>query len=114
MKLEQVEQFEMLDGEGIGAKVDGVKIYVGNRRLAERLCWLEAGGTRPIDVEPTKWEDEASTVLWYGTETELRAVIAVADKVRDEAKDAMAKLKDSGIKVVMLTVSSAVKRNWTG
>eukprot|EP01050_Picozoa_sp_SAG11_P018326 SAG11_NODE_2751_length_3010_cov_1.479560_2_plen_548_part_00 len=106
----EVTGFEMIEGEGISATVEGSKIYVGNRRLAERLGWIgagndkEGGSTAAIDTEPARWEGQASTVLWYGTEASgLRAVLAVADKVRDEAAEAIRLLEGSGIRTVMLT-----------
>lgn len=51
-----------------------------------------------------KWEAQASTVLWFGTATHgMIAAMAVADKVRSEAKEAISKLNSAGIRTIMLT-----------
>jgi cation transport ATPase len=127
-----VDGYETLEGEGISAAVDGRPLLIGNRRLAARLGWLDAA-EGALAEKPGVWESEAATVLWAGEGGKLLAVLAVADKVtyskracgdlstkyadkvtrvprprpcrqvRDEAREAVARLHAAGIKTVMLT-----------
>lgn len=79
--------------------------------MAERLGWIEASAegaaaasASAVVAKPAEWEANASTVLWFGTEKDgMLAVLAVADKIRDEAAEAIAKLNASGIQTIMLT-----------
>ena len=99
------EAAQALSGRGVRASVDGNPLYVGNRTLYEELGIPipEALAARGETLEA-----EGKTVMFVAAATDGRAVvqglIAVADTVRPDAREAIAALKRSGIRqTVMLT-----------
>jgi len=102
---QNVRQFEDITGKGIKATVDGNTWLVGNRRLLE-----EHDITIPTEyrTQERNWSDAAQTVIWFAeASTErsriVRAAIAIADRIKPSAKEAIARLKEEGIKVYMQT-----------
>lgn len=93
---------DLLDhtGKGISATVNGSNWLVGNRRLLE-----EHGIRIPAEYRGPErsWSDAAHTVIWCAEAQEVRAAIAIADRIKPSAKEAIARLKEEGIKVFMQT-----------
>ncbi len=95
--------FDSQTGKGVKATVDGTTWLVGNRRLLE-----ENGisiGAEYRDKEKT-WQEHAHTVVWVADAKEVRAAIAIADRIKPSAAEAIARLKASGIQVYMQTGDS--------
>ena len=99
--------FEDLTGKGIKATLNlptgqagGTTWLVGNRRLLE-----EHGISIPAErrEKERSWGDAANTVIWFADEKEVRAAIAIADRIKPSAKEAIARLKKENIKVYMQT-----------
>ena len=91
--------FEAIAGMGVKAVVGGKQVLVGNRKLF---------ATRGIDinkVEPVlaKLEKEGKTAMIVAADEDSSGVIAVADTIKPEAKEAVEDLKKMGLKVIMLT-----------
>jgi len=92
--------FEAVPGHGVCVRVDGREVLLGNRRLM-----TDRGVTYPADVEASmlRLEEDGKTAMLLAVDRRLAAVIAVADTVKDNARDAVADLRSDGIEVVMLT-----------
>ncbi|ELY41159.1 heavy metal translocating P-type ATPase [Halalkalicoccus jeotgali B3] len=128
MKLDDVpsiEAFESITGKGIRANIDSETYYAGKPALFEELGFdlshahlrtdggavaetaheqCEQEGCTDIDNGAiSRFEDEGKTVVLVGTDTELVGIIGVADEVRPAAEQAVARLHDLGVHVVMLT-----------
>lgn len=79
-------------GKGVSAVVDGVKYYVGNEKLMREIG---------IDFVETKC---IGTAVYCASETEFKGDIVFADIIKQDSKEALAKMKRLGIKnTVMLT-----------
>lgn len=95
-----ITQFESITGQGIKGTANGKTYYAGNLRLL-----LEQG----ISISPALQEKaesfakEAKTVIWFADEQSTLATCAIADRIKDTSKTAIAELKKQGITVVMLT-----------
>ncbi|KTG26598.1 heavy metal translocating P-type ATPase, partial [Haloferax profundi] len=120
-----VSGFESITGKGVRAELDGVPHYAGKPGLFEELDFHldHVHVTHPDDtlsddvralcdrqgclnlVEDTipRLQAEGKTVVLVGTEDELEGIVAVADEVRPDAKATVAKLREFGLSVVMLT-----------
>ncbi|PAU61811.1 copper-translocating P-type ATPase [Pseudomonas sp. PICF141] len=86
-------------GHGIEGSIDSRKIWLGNRRLfARQGISTEAGEEHLIRLEA-----DGKTAMLVGVDDRLVGVIAVADTIKPEAAEAVAALKASGIKVVLLS-----------
>jgi Zn2+/Cd2+-exporting ATPase len=99
-----MKEHTTLAGEGVTALVNGRQVFVGNRRLFERVDMYES---LPLDckVQSESWgTDHGGTVGFIGVENEgIIGSYCVTDVVRSEAKGAIDALLSAGIQVVMLT-----------
>jgi Cu2+-exporting ATPase len=98
-----VTQFEDLTGKGVKATINGTNWLVGNRRLLEENGI--AIGPEYRDAEK-RWQQAAHTVIWLADAKQVRAAIAIADTIKPSAVEAIARLKQAGIKVYMQTGDS--------
>ncbi len=98
-----ITAFEDLTGKGVKATIDGTTWLVGSRRLIEENGI--AIGTEYRDTEK-RWQEAAHTVIWFADAQAVRAAIAIADRIKPSAAEAIARLKASGIKVYMQTGDS--------
>ncbi|AEC52490.1 heavy-metal transporting P-type ATPase [Pyrococcus sp. NA2] len=100
LKLEEPEQFEVITGKGIRAKVQGKEVLAGNRRLFE-----ENGYVTNNNIEETlhKLEDEAKTAIIVGINGKIVGVIGIADTIKEHAKEVIRELQRMGKKVGIIT-----------
>ncbi|NLY90844.1 MAG: copper-translocating P-type ATPase [Firmicutes bacterium] len=97
--LPDPDQFTALPGRGVRAVVAGKEIYVGTRKLMlEQEIALGAS-----EEAVAKLEDEGKTAMLMAVDRRLAAIIAVADTVKENAKEAIAELQRMGIEVYMIT-----------
>ncbi len=99
LRLAEPESFEAVAGWGITARVDGRSVAVGTLRLMDKLGI--AAGDAAADAETLA--DAARTPLFAAIDGRLAAVFGVADAVKDTTPAALAALRASGLKVVMIT-----------
>ncbi len=92
--------FESLTGKGVKAEVGGVRWMVGNRRLMEENGVMISGAWRDHE---RRWQEAAYTVIWMADMEVVRAAVAIADRIKPSAAQAIAQLKEQGIKVFMQT-----------
>ncbi|HVE93429.1 MAG TPA: copper-translocating P-type ATPase, partial [Acidimicrobiales bacterium] len=93
-------EFASVAGHGVRARVDGVDVHVGRRKLMH-----EAGlmGCADLDATADRLEGEGKTAIFIGWERRVRGVLAVADTVKDDAAGAVLDLRTMGVEVVMIT-----------
>ncbi|RAL21940.1 heavy metal translocating P-type ATPase [Thermoflavimicrobium daqui] len=102
----QVEDFTSLTGKGVQAKVNGTLYYVGSPAFFEELLPKEM--TPELYYQSKSLQLQGKTVMALGTESEILALIAVADEVRESSREVIQKLHELGIKkTVMLTGDNA-------
>ncbi|MEW6219739.1 MAG: heavy metal translocating P-type ATPase [Thermodesulfobacteriota bacterium] len=99
LALPAVEDFRAVPGQGVEARIAGRLVRVG------KPGWLQSLGIRldPAEVAIRRLQDESKTVMVAATETTLLGFIAVADPVKPSAPEALARLAEQGVEVVMLT-----------
>ena len=75
--------------------------------MADKHGWIEppkAGEEEGSLLSAAdEWEAEANTVCWVAIDGKLAAVFGVADKIRDEAAQAIKQLRANDVRIVMLT-----------
>lgn len=87
-----VEQVEEFAGLGVSALVNGKKVFVGNKKLIKSI------GLIPQDV------DSIGTIIHIAIENKYAGFIVISDKLKTNSFEAIAELKNLGVKdVVMLT-----------
>jgi P-type Cu+ transporter len=87
--------FESVSGMGVRATVDGAKVVVGNRKL------MDASG-----VDVTTAASEVDALMFVAVSGKFAGVITVADPVKETTPEAIRKLHEEGIRIVMLTGDS--------
>ena len=99
LALGKVQAFEALSGHGIKGVLDGVGVLLGNRRLLLK----EGIDAAPAEQTMVRLESEGKTAMLVAIGGRLAGVIAVADTLKPEARQAIEELKREGVEVVMLT-----------
>ena len=98
--IPSLSAFESLTGKGVKATVNGITWLVGNRRLLEEHGIAITGDWREHEK---RWQEAAYTVVWIADATRVRAAIAITDRIKPSAAEAIARLRKAGIKVFMQT-----------
>jgi P-type Cu2+ transporter len=95
--------FESLDGMGARAETSGGTVFLGNRLLMDTQK-LALG---PLEAEATRLQADGRTVVHVSQAARVIGLIAIADAIRPTSKAAVAKLRERGVEVVMLTGDNA-------
>jgi len=91
------EQFEEVAGKGVAARIDGQAILVGrNTFLADH------GVDLSLLSDPSFKEPEGISVLYVSRNGQLIGWIGLEDRTRDEAKEAIAELRDLGVRTITM------------
>ena len=93
------ERFQNVAGLGAVAEVDGRRVMVGNRQLAE----TEHVDLREVAGQRDEFSATGRTAVIAAVDGRAAAVIGLADAPRDTSATAVAALHDLGMRVVMLT-----------
>ena len=97
--LSEVEGFKASSGLGISGEIDGENILVGNKIFLENNSISTEGHLLIAD----QLAAEGKTPLFIVYGNKLIGIIAVADTIKTSSKEAVKKLKQMGIKIIMLT-----------
>lgn len=92
--------FKALAGRGVTATYEGKNYYFGNDRLMQEIgaTLTEAQRSQVSEVQ-----HKGQTLSFLAIEKEVIAAVAITDKVKDTAAEAIKALQAQGITVVMLT-----------
>jgi len=94
-----IEAFEAISGAGVRGRVADRACLIGNRRLMD-----ENGiAVDALQDEVERRAGEGETPMFVACEDRLLGIVSVADRVREDATEAVRRLHDLGIEVVMLT-----------
>ncbi|MDD4334310.1 MAG: heavy metal translocating P-type ATPase [Desulfotomaculaceae bacterium] len=99
ISLADPQQFAAVPGHGVDAWIDGRRILLGTRKMMK---------DNDIDIsalsgDVEKLEEEGKTAMFMAADGRMAAIIGVADTIKDSSQDAIARLKELGIEVWMLT-----------
>jgi Cu+-exporting ATPase len=99
--LVQPKEFEALSGHGLKCLVDGVRVHIGNRAWIH-VCGLQ-GMSEVVETAMHGIESLGQTALLVALDGAVVAVLAIADKVKKDARLVLNGLKSRGIMVWMCT-----------
>ena len=91
--------FAAMPGNGLSAEVDGQAVHGGNMKYIMQF----AAVTDETKTRSEKLADEGKTPMFFEAEGKLLGIIAVADTIKEDSREAISQLKGMGIHVVMLT-----------
>ena len=99
LELTRVTEFAAAPGHGIEATVDERRVLIGR---ATHLGDLGID-TSALDTRAAELATDGKTPMFVAVDGSFAGLIAVADRVKPESKDAVAALRRLGIEVVMMT-----------
>jgi Cu2+-exporting ATPase len=103
-----VRDFEAIKGRGIRAIQNGRTVHVGGPRLLEML---EIDLTDSLARFAENADQKGQSVIYLVDEGQTVAAFALADVIRPESPQAVARLQEMGVKVAMLTGDSQAVAN---
>lgn len=95
----KTEDFKNISGKGIVAFIDGKKILVGNPRLMSD----NGISTDKLNATATKLSAEGKSLIFVAEDDEVLGLIAISDTLKQNSVSAFSKLKNIGIKTVLLS-----------
>ncbi|SCZ81705.1 heavy metal translocating P-type ATPase [Pseudobutyrivibrio xylanivorans] len=100
LELKETTEFEVLSGSGLMARIDGKIVYGGNAKYIKSVAGELSQENKKVIDDLARM---GKTPLLFAREGELLGIIAVADVIKEDSKEAITELKNMGIHVVMLT-----------
>jgi len=97
--LSKVLGFKAIPGHGVEGLAEGNKVFLGNRKLMD----LKKIFYSIVSEQISKMENEGKTVMIIAVGDKLAGLIAVADIVKESAKEGVMLLRKMGIDVIMIT-----------
>ncbi|MBQ4136973.1 MAG: heavy metal translocating P-type ATPase [Clostridia bacterium] len=99
VKAYELDLFRALSGRGIVGKTGDTELYGGNLALIGEHLSLDDDTKKLIDT----LSNEGKTPLLFAKDNKYLGLIAVADTIKDDSREAISELHRLGIKTVMLT-----------
>ncbi|MEQ8248617.1 MAG: heavy metal translocating P-type ATPase [Alphaproteobacteria bacterium] len=102
IEARDAQDFHSLTGRGVSGAVEGRTLYLGSRRLMQE----QGADIEPFEDRAQALENTGHTVMWLATgttTTRVLGIIAAADRIKPSAKAAVERLREIGVRSVMLT-----------
>lgn len=99
IELGKVQFFEAIPGYGVQATVSGHGVVIGTRKLMQQYS---------IDISTIQQgmealEENGKTAMLAAIDGQYAGIVAVADTIKDTSKEAIRRLQEMGISVIMMT-----------
>lgn len=94
-----VEKFTAVSGQGVKAIVDGQLIFAGNAKFVQSNCNIEESDIQTY----SQMARQGVTPVFFATENNLLGTINIADTIKPDSAEAINRLKELGLKVLMIT-----------
>ncbi|KIL08102.1 ATPase [Clostridium botulinum] len=99
LQLKEINKFNAIPGHGIEVLIDEKNIFLGNKKLMQE----KNVDISSLDAQSERLSNEGKTPMYISINSELKGIIAVADTVKENSKEAIETLHSMGIKVAMIT-----------
>ncbi len=99
LTIPKASDFNSTTGEGVQAMVNDKQVAIGNSKLMESLNSFDQDLSTQADVR----RKDGETVMFVAIDGRAAGIISVADPIKPSTKEAISRLHDAGLKVVMLT-----------
>jgi len=100
ISLSEPEKFESITGMGVSGTLKDQRIFIGNRRLMEEN---NLSINEDYNKEISRLEENAKTVIIVAIENKIIGIIAISDKIKENAKSTVQNLREMGIESYMIT-----------
>jgi len=110
LELFDAQNFNAVPGHGVEANVNGRKIFLGNLKMMKKFS-IDLGD---LEEKSIKLADDGKTPMFISIDDKAAGIIAVADTIKPDSKEAIALLKKMGLEVVMITGDNTRTANAIG
>jgi len=97
--IPKAQDFDSLPGRGVMATVEGRAVLIGSPRLMQE----KEITTSALEEQAGKREGEGNSVVWVAADGRLLGAIAIGDRLRGSAAEAIRLLGEEGIETALLT-----------
>ena len=98
--LHPADDFRMIPGQGVSARIEGKKFLAGNEKMLEEACGILSDS---VYVEAQEYLEKGCTIIYLASEGVPAGFLALADTVRPESARMLSRLKALGVRPVLLT-----------
>ncbi|MFQ5354423.1 MAG: copper-translocating P-type ATPase, partial [Thermodesulfobacteriota bacterium] len=110
IKLSKPEKFKAVPGKGIRTVIKGREVLLGNKTfMDESKVDISSLGARETELA-----DEGKTPMYMAVDSRAAGILAVADKLKENSREAVAELQKMGLDVVMITGDNSRTANAIG
>jgi Cu+-exporting ATPase len=102
VELTGATAFDSITGKGVTGEVDGHKVALGNRALLDDLRI----GAEELTTMAESLRADGQTVMFLVVDDKAAGLVGVADPIKETTPEAIKKLHEEGIRIVMLTGDS--------
>ena len=95
-----IESFQSITGKGITVSCNGITYWAGSHKLLKDYA---AAHSDLLGEKLVQYESDGCSMVYFGRESELLAIAAIKDKIKDTSAMAVRQLQEQGIEVYMLT-----------
>ncbi|MFH1239415.1 MAG: heavy metal translocating P-type ATPase, partial [bacterium] len=99
ISFKKTDNFSAVIGRGVKAYIEGKQIFVGSRRFLNE----NNINYNIIQNDIDKLEQQARTIILVAYEATIIGAFGLSDQLKDDSRDALSKLKEMGIKTIMVT-----------
>ncbi|WP_413366592.1 heavy metal translocating P-type ATPase [Lysinibacillus sp. 3P01SB] len=99
IELGSIQFFEAIPGYGVQATISGQGVIIGTRKLMQQYG-INISSVLPVMEE---LEKNGKTAMLAGINGQYAGLVAVADTIKDTSKEAVRRLQEMGINVIMMT-----------
>jgi Cu+-exporting ATPase len=111
LTVPDVQDFDSVTGAGVVGQIEGKRVRVGKR------AWLVKEGVSiapDFDENAERLLKNGATVIWVAIEQDVAGVLALADPIKPTTAEAIRRLHELGLKVVMLTGDNRITATAVG
>jgi Cu2+-exporting ATPase len=100
VEIKPISEFEAISGKGVIGMVENKKIVIGNDKLLQDKNVVISDNQKEQIVAEQK---KGKTVSYFAIDGKLEGFLIISDAIKASSKDAIQKLMDEGVEVIMLT-----------
>ncbi|WP_178861718.1 heavy metal translocating P-type ATPase [Thiomicrorhabdus cannonii] len=106
-QLKTVQDFESITGKGLTGIIEGKTVALGNPALMQQYGIQ----TAPLEQQMQEYTQKGHTVLFLAIDKIIYGYLVLADQIKTDTPQAIRKIQQAGLKIVMLTGDSEPSAN---
>ena len=103
LKIAKATDFSAIPGYGVKGEIDGQTVLLGNLKLMQN----NQIDLKNVLEKSQTFAEQGKTPIFMAINQKLSGILAVADPIKEDSKEAVRRLKDIGLEVIMITGDSS-------